>query len=154
MATYEENIEGSLTELYALSGSTVDPTLAATTLGRAATIIETISGAVFSVAFREQPISTTDAYWLSRATTFQAAWLLSHEDALTTMGVNSLSQDGLSVNASDGLTFVLAPMAKRALSNCSWTKTGTLNVDGNVRMSADISFLTNDNHPWVPMGTV
>lgn len=151
MATYEENIEGSLAELYALSGSTVDPTLAARTLDQAATIVETISGAVLSAAYREQPISRTDAYWLSRAIVFQAAWLLEQPDVMSRLAVDSLSQDGISVSAPNGLTFVLAPMAKRALSNCTWAKTGTIQVEG-VQVKTDISFLTNDNHPWTPMG--
>jgi hypothetical protein len=93
----------------------------------------------------------SDAAWLKKAALYQVIFMVEN-DVLTNKSVTSISQDGLSINAPDGLTFILAPLAKRAINNCSWTKSGTLKVQAPDELSAAGNFLVDDNHPWAPLG--
>lgn len=153
MAGYEETIVVSLPELYSIAGAQVDVTAATKALDQAQTVIETISGVVFDADFRDLFLKKSDALWIKRATVFQAAWLLEQQDALTRIGANSITQDGISVSSENDLTFVLAPLAKRALQNCSWTKSGTQRVSTD-RKRIDIDYTVSDDHPWSPLGGI
>lgn len=154
MATgYTENIEVSLPDLFSVAGAQTDVDAATKALDRAVFIIETLSGVVFEAEFRDLFLKKSDALWVKRATLFQAAWLLEHPDVLNRLGAASISQDGQSVQAMDDLTFVLAPLAKRALDNCSWHKHGT-HVVASSRRTEVGSILISDNHAWSPIGSV
>jgi hypothetical protein len=61
-----------------------------------------------------------DLTWLKKAVAWQAAWIPSQPDLLTRMGAKSLSQDGLSWQGRNDVDQFLAPLAQRALKNCSW----------------------------------
>lgn len=151
MAVFEGNIEASLPDLHAIAGSNVDAQEAAKALDQASTVVESISGVIFDSEYRDLPVTKGDALWIKRAVVFQAVWLLEQKDSLSRVGASSLSQDGLSVSASDELTFVLAPMAKRALNNCSWNGSKTVSVDaGKVKRVTD--FHIDDSGPWTPAG--
>lgn len=152
MAEYTESIQVELPELFTLVGPSADVDAASRALDQAAVVVETISGVVFNAEFREAPITRSDALWVKKATLFQAAWLIEQQDALNRVAVNSLTQDGLHVTTSNELTFVLAPLAKRALNNCSWAKHGTTRVSLE-RSSNGGSILISDNHSWSPIGS-
>jgi len=64
-----------------------------------------------------------------------------------------MTQDGVHVQAFNELTFVLAPLAKRALANCSWGKSGTMRVSLENETAVE-DFLVSDNHPWTPLAGV
>jgi hypothetical protein len=120
---------------------------------QATSLIETITGVFFLGADREVTITTTDAVWLKKATIYQAVFQLDQAEIYSRAGVNRLSQDGVSVESPNALTFVLAPLAKRALGNCSWAKSGTLKVAMSDEPESE-DFLVSDNHPWYPLGGV
>lgn len=151
MATFEGNIEASLPDLHSIAGSNVDAQRAAKALDQASTVIESISGVIFDAEYRELPVTKGDALWIKRAVVFQAVWLLEQGDSLSRVGASSLSQDGLSVSAPDELTFVLAPMAKRALGNCSWNGNKTTRI-GGYSPSRVTDFSIDDSGPWTPAG--
>lgn len=151
MTVYTEDITVAMPDVYTLTGVNADAALVASSIEQAKMLVETVSGVLFRAEERSNPIETSDAVWLRKAAVFQAAWLVEQTAVFSRQGVSSLSQDGLSVSAPDGLTFVLAPLAKRALNNCSWAKTGTMRVSAPDEVSA-VSPLVSDNHPWFPLG--
>lgn len=156
MSEFTLDIEVNLPDVYALVPSAVSPTDVSASVASASALIETVSGVFLKASDRvdaQTPISFTDAVWLRKAIVFQAAWMIEQYGVLGRQAVSSLSQDGLSVSAPDGLTFVLAPLARRALNNCSWAKSGTLKVA--VPEAPSVSdFLSDDNHAWSPLGAV
>jgi hypothetical protein len=154
MTVYTSNIEVTTSDVYTMSGTNPDITTIQNSIQQAQFFIETVVGVPFIAADRDIPISTTDAAWIKKAVVFQVIWLMGQVAPLERQSVSQLSQDGVSVTAPDELTFVLAPMAKRALNNCSWAKTGTLKVAPAEVPDADTSFLTSDNHAWAPLGGV
>jgi hypothetical protein len=95
----------------------------------------------------------SDAAWLKKAALYQVIFMVEN-DVLTNKSVTSISQDGLSINAPDGLTFILAPLAKRAINNCSWAKNGTIKVAAPDAVVTAKDFLTSDAHAWAPLGAV
>lgn len=147
---FEGNIEVSLPALFTALGTNTEVEDAEEVLRTASHIIETVSGVIFQADYRERFLKKSDAYWVQQAVLFQAVWLVEQPDALTRLSVNSMSQDGLSIHPTDGLSLVLAPMAKRALNNCSWAKSVTATVDTDTKRSG-IDFLTNDDHAWEPL---
>ncbi len=153
MATFTTDISVSLTDLYSITGSNVDVLALEQVIPQAISVIETISGVFFEAAYREVTITISDAAWLKKAAIYQAQFTLDNPDTLSRPSVSSLSQDGVSVSAPDSLTFVLAPLAKRALGNVSWAKSGTLKVAlADTVDSTD--FLVSDAHPWAPLAGV
>lgn len=151
MAGFEGNIEVSLPDLFSVAGAQTDVTAATKALDQAATVIETVSGVIFEGESRELFLKKSDALWIRRATVFQAAWLLEQQDALSRVGASSISQDGVSVQSDNELTFVLSPLAKRALGNCSWAKSGTQIVKGK-KSAGVVDPVVSDNHAWYPLG--
>lgn len=151
MTTFTADIAISLTDLYSITGSNVDVNALTAMTPQAISLIETVSGVFFEAAYRESTISVSDAAWLKKAAIYQLQFMIENSDLLTRPSVSHLTQDGVSVTAPDALTFILAPLAKRALGNCTWAKSGTLRVAPASETETDISFLTNDNHPWTPL---
>lgn len=153
MTVFTEDITVAMPDVYVLTGVYPDAPLVASSIEQAKMLIEAISGVFFSAADRTLPLESADAVWLRKAAVFQAAWLVDQTAVFSRQGVSSLSQDGLSVSARDDLSFVLAPLAKRALNNCSWAKSGTLKV-APAEVVPTGSFLTSDDHAWSPLGAV
>lgn len=152
-AYYTSTIEANISDVYALIPSSTEPTVVSSTTNSAALLIETVSGVLLAVDERTTPITTADAVWVRKAIVFQAAWMIEQYGVLGRQAVSSVSQDGLSVSAPNELTFVLAPLAKRALNNCSWAKTGTMKVAAPAEVDP-VSPLVSDNHAWYPLGAV
>ena len=63
---------------------------------------------------------TRDLNWLRMGVAWEAAWLPSQPGLLQQLGVKGISQDGVSVQYNGESDQWLAPLAKRALKNCSW----------------------------------
>lgn len=153
MSEFTEDIYVDIYELQPLlAGRVVPVEEIVPALDRAKNIIETVSGVIFVAEFRSKYLMRSDAYWIKQATSFQTIWMIEHPEAMSATAVASLSQDGLSVDAPDEMTFVLAPLAKRALANCSWMKNSTIQVTGKTA-AKDGSILTSDNHKWSPIGS-
>lgn len=150
MAEYTGDIIVNLPELYVIAGAQTDVDAATKALDQATAVIELVSGVVFDAEFREIPVSKADSNWIRRAIIFQATWTLEQADSLTRVGANSITQEGLRVDAEDGLSFVLAPLARRALKNCSFNQNRTQKVSGHRRLEP-FDFTVNDNHEWMPL---
>ena len=114
-------------------------------------VIESISGVIIELPDALTTFGATDLAWLKRAVIFQTAWIIDQTDFQSRLNASSLSQDGVSVSASDDLTFVLAPLAKRSLNNCSWARSGTLTVTPADGTPVVGDFTVSDNHSWTPM---
>lgn len=154
MSTFTGDIIVNSADVYTLSGSSLnDPLEVEKVVSQATTVIETLTGVFFRADERDAEIQTSDAAWLKKAVILQSVWMLEQVDILSRQSVSSISQDGLSLQAPDSLTFVLAPLAKRALKNCSWTKTGTMRVAAPSEATPVGSFLTDDSGVWTPIAS-
>lgn len=153
MAIFTDSIEVTIDDLYAVATTNVSPISLMDKIPQAVSVIETVTGVFFNADFRDVEISTRDAAWLKRAAAYQLAFMLEQNGLTSRQSVTSLSQDGLSVNAPDELTFVLAPLAKRALANTSWSRSGTTPVKiDKTRTAFDPT--VSDDHAWYPLGGV
>lgn len=95
-----------------------------------------------------------DLYWLRMATCYQAVWLDEQVSVDARQSVDSMSQDGMSVNYAGGeWKVVLAPMAGRTLRNLSWKATRTERPGIDV-LAVAMGFLResfDDDHEWEPL---
>ena len=67
-----------------------------------------------------------DRYLLGRAVAWQAAWDVQQVAAEGRMGVTSTAGDGTSITVPDESVFVLAPLARRAITRRSWKRPRSL----------------------------
>lgn len=151
MAYFTGDISVESEEVYAITGQNIDPHVIEDVIAQAISVVETVTGVFFKEEERERGLRKTDAAWLRRAAVFQAAWISEQPDFATRVGALGITQDGVSMDAQDSLTLVLAPLARRALGNCSWTKSGTIKVAPSQTRSNISSFLISDNHEWVKL---
>lgn len=112
----------------------------------ATSTIEVITGAFLVADDREVPLFKADAAWIKRAIIYQTLWQLDHPDSLSVQNFSSLSQDGQSLTNHDELNVVLAPLAKRALKQCSWAKHGTIRMQSPFRIYTQVDATVSDNH--------
>lgn len=142
-------------EVFDITGVTV----AHSDVVQAQVLIETMAGVVLDPedslhSFGPSVMLTTVGAKNYRACRFavayQAAWAVDQPDLASRMSVNSLSQDGVSVSAKDQLSWVLAPLARRALVNCSWSQDNTIFV-APAKASGHFDFTVDDAHPWSPL---
>lgn len=154
MATaYTGDIVVTFNEVFAATGNTYDPVTFDVKIAHALSTIEIVSGVLALGADRDVYITTADAAWLKKAIIYQTVWEIDNPDTYSRTGVTSLTQDGVHVSAPNELTFVLAPLAKRALGNCSWSKSGTLKVAVAEPRTSE-NFLVSDDHAWTPLAGV
>lgn len=69
-----------------------------------------------------------DLQWLKRAVSFQAVWQRAQPDFYTRMSIKGLSQDGASAMFTSKAAVYLAPLAIRALRNCTWMRSRSLEI--------------------------
>lgn len=67
-----------------------------------------------------------DLVWLRQAVAWQAVWQAAQPGYETRQGIANASQDGASFAYRTAADQTLAPLAQRALKNCSWMGTRTL----------------------------
>ena len=65
---------------------------------------------------------------LKMATAYQAAWITQHPDLFTHTDINSINQDGIFYVHQHENSYLLAPMARRALKRLSWNRTKNIRV--------------------------
>lgn len=99
---------------------------------------------------------TRDSYWLKAAVAWQSAWLPDQADFETRMNIQGISESGRATTL-DATALTLAPMAKRAIDNCTWRRSRSLHVrspfvDGSTAVSASATSSSNDPYErWRPM---
>lgn len=143
---FEGDVVVSSYDVQSYTGTQVDPDLISASLLQAISTIEIISGAFLGSADRIIPLFKQDAAWLKRAVIYQTLWVIDHPDSITQQNFASLSQDGQSVTNRDGLDVVLAPLAKRALKQCTWAKHGTIRLQSPFRIYTQVDATMSDNH--------
>lgn len=156
MATYTESIIVTANDVYSAVGSNADVNTLNAVIPQAQSVIETLTGVIFDASLREVAVSKTDVAWIKKAVIFQTQWMLDNPDSLSRTDAASISQDGVSVTAGDKLTFVVAPLAKRALANASWSKSGTIRVAVGDREPVEDFLVSDDDsqYPWIPLGAI
>lgn len=84
--------------------------------------------ALIGRVWRATDSSRGDAYWLTRATAWQALYVNAHPELKTMMDVASISQDGLSITfkGSSQSVAIYSPVALRFLSRLFRASNGTL----------------------------
>lgn len=107
-----------------------------------------------SSGFNMQP---RDLMLLRYALAYQAVWMTGQPGLLIRVGVDQMSQDGLSTHIPDERDLMLAPLAKRCLKQLAWQKSRSLRVrtpfiDDQTPLSSDPDAEANDLYErWVDM---
>lgn len=65
---------------------------------------------------------------LKMATAYQAAWITDHPDLFTHTDIQSINQDGIFYVHQHENSYVLAPMARRALKRLSWMRNKNIRI--------------------------
>lgn len=101
-------------------------------------------------------ISSRNVQFLKRAVTWQAVWLAAHPDALETMDVQGVSQDGLSATYAAESAHLLAPLAARCIRRLSWKLAPLRARRSRTSRFADLgnrdSAARDDEFVWAPLG--
>jgi len=116
-------------------------------------IVEIFSGTT-EEASDEDLISSRNLTRLAQAVSFQAVWLEDHPDAVTSMDVQGVSQDGLSAQYAHVNAHLLAPLAKRCIDRLSW-KLQPLRIKAPRAVRSDRgnrdSAIRDDEFVWTPL---
>lgn len=99
----------SVSDVASFTGQTVAP--------EDVTAAQTIVEQAIRRVWRSTDAASRDYYWLQRGVAWQAVYLSQHPEVLAMMGVQSMSQDGMSLAVPQGTKLFLAPLALAALSN-------------------------------------
>ncbi len=65
---------------------------------------------------------------LKMATAYQAAWITDHPDLFTHTDIQSINQDGIFYVHQNENSYLIAPMARRALKRLSWMRNKNIRV--------------------------
>lgn len=143
---FDGDIIVTAADVLTYTGSKVAYDIIADAIPQAISTVEIITGAFLTADDRTVPLFKADAAWIKRAVIYQTLWILEHPDSTTQQNFSSLSQDGQSVSNRDGLDVILAPLAKRALKQCSWAKHGTIRLQSPFRIYTQVDATVSDNH--------
>lgn len=101
-------------------------------------------------------VSSANVSLLRRAVAWQAVWLEAHPDALETMDVQGVSQDGLSAQYASESAHFLAPLATRCIRRLSWRLAPLRARTARRRVLLDVgnrdSASRDDQYTWAQMG--
>src|ERR1017187_2783152 len=92
-------------------------------------ILEIVSGRpLYELTVPDTDVLTArDQYWLKQAIAWQSVWIAANPDFFSHYDVANVNQSGQSGTLNqDGL--VVAPMARRALRNLTWTKNRSVKI--------------------------
>ncbi len=70
---------------------------------------------------------------LKMATAYQAAWMTEHPDLFTHTDIQSINQDGIFYVHQHENSYLLAPMARRALARLSWSRNRNIRIRPSTR---------------------
>lgn len=116
----------SIAETTAYTGITVSQN----NLDVAQSMIELFADVVYG---QTADISTKNARLLKMAVAYQAAWLTAHPDLFTHVDINTMNQDGIFYTQRNENSYVLAPMARRAINRLSWKRNRNIKVRPSTR---------------------
>lgn len=112
---------------------------------RAQAIIDMFTARTYDALPR---IGTRDLHWLTLATAYQAAWMLSQPDLYSRLDFATIAAGSRPVELKED-TLRIAPLAAKALKRVSWLKSRSLHVrspftDGLTPISSDPDSAGND----------
>lgn len=105
-------------------------------------------------------VSDRDLYWLKLATCYQVAFMESNTNLFTQGNIKQISQGDLMMTfsgsgAGSALTSLVAPLARKALERCTWTRVRSVRVGSDTVSNHDFPEVENwvdeDEAEWEPM---
>jgi hypothetical protein len=75
------------------------------------------------------------------ATAYQAAWITDHPDLFTHTDIQSINQDGIFYVHQHENSYLIAPMARRALRRLSWMRQRNIRIRPSSRRLVSKSFV-------------
>jgi hypothetical protein len=78
---------------------------------------------------------------LKMATAYQAAWMTEHPDLFTHTDIQSINQDGIFYVHQHENSYLIAPMARRALRRLSWMRQRNIRIRPSSRRLVSKSFV-------------
>lgn len=94
-------------------------------LDSAQAMIELFADVIYE---QSDKISTKNARLLKMAVAYQAAWITEHPDLFTHTDIQSINQDGIFYVHTHENSYLIAPMARRALKRLSWMRNKSIRV--------------------------
>lgn len=73
-------------------------------------------------------LSTKNLRLLKMAVAYQAAWMTEHPDLFTHTDIQSINQDGIFYVHQHENSYLLAPMARRAIKRLSWMRNKNIRI--------------------------
>lgn len=90
-------------------------------------------------------ISTKNLRLLKMAVAYQAAWMTEHPDLFTHTDIQSINQDGIFYVHQHENSYLLAPMARRALKRLSWMRNKNIRIRPSTRRLIRKSFVQENS---------
>lgn len=99
-------------------------------LDSAQAMIELFADVIYE---QSDKISTKNLRLLKMAVAYQAAWMTEHPDLFTHTDIQSINQDGIFYVHQHENSYLIAPMARRALKRLSWMRNKSIRVRPSTR---------------------
>lgn len=90
-------------------------------------------------------LSTKNTRLLKMAVAYQAAWMTDHPDLFTHTDISSINQDGIFYVHKHENSYLLAPMARRALARLSWKRNRNIKIRPSTRRLIGKSFIGSNS---------
>jgi len=94
-------------------------------------------------------LSVKNARLLKMAVAYQAAWVTDHPDLFTHVDITTMNQDGIFYVQRNENAYVLAPMAKRAISRLSWKRNRSIKVRPSTRRIVSKQFVDASDYELI-----
>jgi len=78
---------------------------------------------------------------LKMAVAYQAAWMTQHPDLFTHTDIQSINQDGIFYVHQHENSYLLAPMARRALKRLSWMRNRNIRIRPSLRRTVSKQYV-------------
>lgn len=90
-------------------------------------------------------MSTKNLRLLKMAVAYQAAWITQHPDLFTHTDIQSINQDGIFYVHQHENSYLLAPMARRAIKRLSWMRNKSIRVRPSTRRLVGRKFMQDSS---------
>jgi hypothetical protein len=107
-------------------------------------MIELFADVVYEQTYDESGtalIGAKNLRLLRMAVAYQAAWMTQHPDLFTHTDIQSINQDGIFYVHSHENSYLIAPMARRALKRLSWMRNKNIRIRPSTRRLVSKSYV-------------
>lgn len=94
-------------------------------------------------------INTKNMRLLKMAVAYQAAWMTQHPDLFTHTDIQSINQDGIFYVHQHENSYLLAPMARRAIKRLSWNRTKNIRVRPSTARLVSKKYIDTSEHELI-----